>query len=351
MRAIHAVAIVGLTLLLLSGCSGMDGSAPPNTRDQGLAQDRLARSSGYAESVYDDYQSASDGRIAFQLRSDDEGALSKIAELPLGELLSVPNYWMAMDQLGTEITNVRIEDRNPADDEWSKPIFLSRFETLGRPTEQGRYRMLWIEAALNSKTISYRAVEVCWESSKECIVIDPVVLQLDAFSNSRRELMAQGWSIENALISPSEGIDRVCSLNSHPTWGGEYISYPAFGWDLKDIFRITLVHKDMAAQRVAIDCYVSGPRCLASPSGFSNRSSCWSTLGWNCSCGTSGSQSGVTRNAAKADSETRCTHAFVGSASASWSRRGSGANFSIQWSTNGGVTANGGDIYDACSWH
>jgi hypothetical protein len=337
----------GCSLLSLAACGG-DGVGT----SIGVSPSAL--------STYDHYQSAASGRIRFSLDLVQKGSLADLAAVPVNDLLGVPGHWVRMEQSGATITNLVREPRDPAQDEWSRPVDLRLFEALGRPLSQATYQLLSVHMTLDEQPFEHRALEACWASQSFCIVMDPVVLQLSAFAESRQALVAERWHpVDTAPLGKVQ--DRgdgtvtaqasVCSLNSHPTWGGITYTWNGFTVNYKNVFGVTLVSKYLAGQQVGVSCYVSGSSCRSSGNGYSFASSCSATLGYNCTCENSGNNSGSTQPATRSISETRCTHAFAGNTSISFQWKGTGASLALVWNTNGSVDASGGQAYEACSWH
>ncbi|MBN1204661.1 MAG: hypothetical protein JXB05_07025 [Myxococcaceae bacterium] len=336
--------------LWLGGCGGasLDESAP-------VSQD----GSAYAEQVYEAYEEAATGQVDFEVKALQAGAVRDIAERPVNELLGVPSQWIQMDQRGTEITSVRQELRVPALDEWASPVWLSGFEQLGRSLDGATYRLLAVSVALDAASSEHRALEICWVDEGSCIVMDPVVQQLDAFFQNRRRLQAEGWAPVEQLVQverpagPS-ALAGTCSLNSNPASTRRTLTYGGYTVEYKNVFGITLVGKTVGRQEMGISCYVAGDgSCRSSGFGFSNSSSCWANLGYTCDCENTGNMVGNSPDGAatKSWSETRCAHQLILNAAVSFTYEGTGASFNINWQTAGSVDTNGGQLYDSCSWH
>jgi hypothetical protein len=238
-------------------------------------------------------------------------------------------------------------------------VELSRFNELGRSTKAAMYALLTVRTSLDGQVTEHQALQACWPSQGYCLVIDPVVRDLEGFAEDRTRLKAQGWKLlmEEAPPAVAEGevgIQRVCSLNSKPAYGGYSYTWGSFTRTYKNLYGITVVQKTMGGQKIGISCYISGSYCKASGNGYSFASSCWANLGFNCDCENTGNQTGVSGSAARAWSQTKCGHKNVlsGSTNITWSRSGVGAGFTINWGTSGSsVDSSGGTMYDACSWH
>jgi hypothetical protein len=328
------------------GCGGVQGEpeAPPAEFAQG----------SYAEKVYASYAEAAGGRISLSVRPLASGWMKEIAGRPVNETLGVPETQVRMQSRGTEIVSLQRAGRE-AGDEWLRPIDLAGFERLGYPVEQGTYRLLGVDVQLDGSQSQHQALELCWAAQGHCIVMDPVLYQLDAFAQTRRELLAQGWKpVKELSGGPGEGQVKamaVCTLNGYPTSATVRITYPAYWVEYKNVFGMVLVRKDLGGQQAGVSCYVSNGQCLSSGFGYSNTSSCYGTLGYTCDCENTGNLVGTTQPATKSWSESKCSHVWAGTANVSWTIEGVGSGFSVQWNTNGGVDSNGGQIYDSCSWH
>jgi len=319
----------------------------------------LAKSDAHAKEVYGQYQAASGGQISFELSTLQTGRVSDVLDQPVQSLVDVPDFWITMQSQGTEIANVRREARDPTTDEWAKSVLLSKFDELGRSTDAATYQLLSVRTQLGGEVTDHRALQVCWAAEGYCLVMDPAVQNLEGFAGDRARLLAEGWKVDSAfegaaIPSGEVGVMSVCSLNSNHAWGGLSYTWSARTVTYKNLYGITVVEKNLAGQKVQISCYISGSSCLAAASGYSWASSCWANLGFNCDCDYTGNQAGTSSNAARAWSESKCSHknVFEGTANVGWSRSGVGANFTISWSSSGGsVDAIGGTYYDSCAWH
>lgn len=340
-RSYALVSLLGGPLALV-GC----GSAP-------VTGDTDATAS--AEAVYASYQAGAKDRVQFTVSELGRGPLATLAGQPVNELLGVPNYWLRMEQSGTEIADLARTPRDPATDEWRQPILLGRFEELGRPLGEGTYELLGVRMTLDGQATEHRALRVCWAAQSFCTVMDPVVNQLSAFAETRARLLAEGWGVkvEEELVKPGDrgAQATVCSLNSNPSLTRRALTKGGYTLQYKNVFGVVLVQKNMGAQQAGISCYVSSGACRSSGYGYSYTSSCSTFLGYNCDCANTGSLDGTSQPATRAWSETRCAHSLVLAADVSFSVNGTGANFSINWTTAGSVDSNGGQIYDSCAYH
>lgn len=335
-----------LSSVLVSGLAATAGCAAEPAATFG-------ESTLYAESVYDNYQQAAEGRIELDLATLQSGSLSEVADVPVGELLGVPDYWLRMTPRGTEITEIQREARDPEQDEWQGTVDLREFESLGYAVDEATYRLLAVTTRLEGVSSSHQALEVCWADAGHCIVMDPVVLQADAYLHDRTRMIAEGWA-PTKEVEKAVSITGVCSLNSNPAYAGISYRYPGWWVEYKNVFGIVLVRKDMGEQKVGITCFVNGAgSCVSSGFGYSNTSSCFANLGYTCDCENTGNLIGTSPDGAatKAWSETKCTHRAFATAAVSFDIEGTGANFNVQWDTAGSVDANGGQVFDSCSFH
>lgn len=313
----------------------------------------------YAEGVYGEYQAGAPGRLSFEVRTLQSGALREVAGQPVNALVGVPDTYLDMSFRGTELTGLKREQGRPAGDEWAVPVDLRTFDTLGHPVAAGSYRLLAVHTELEGMESEHRALEVCWAAESYCLVMDPVVQNLETFAQTRRRLVAEGWApVEQLVAAPrSSGVSALagsCTLNSATTSTTRSKTYTGYKVTYKNLYGITVVEKTVGAQQVGISCYVNGAgACVSSGFGYSNASSCWANFGFSCDCENTGNLVGASADGAatKAWSETRCAHQAILTASAAFTLEGSGASFNVNWQTSGSVDSNGGQLYDSCSWH
>ncbi len=339
---VRKAAVVAMSVgALVAGCTSEDVASPTDSET-------------HAQEVYGHYQDAAGGRVRFDVTTVESGRVNAVLGRSVNELLGVPDFRLTLEELGTEITSVKQQARDAATDEWAQPVMLSTFASLGRDLDEGTYRILSVHTELEGKQLTHRALQVCF-GSDGCVVMDPAVERLESFAEDRARLLAEGWKVETKVQELGDVRPQaVCTLSSNfnavsrsLTWSSRTITY-------KNLYGITVVTHRLGGQQTGISCYVSSGSCRAGTFGYSNASSCDANLGFNCDCANTGAQSGATTPAARAWSETKCEHKNVlqGSANVSWSRGGTGANFSISWSTSGGtVNSNGGTQYDTCGWH
>ncbi|MGD2113483.1 MAG: hypothetical protein PVG07_00410 [Acidobacteriota bacterium] len=319
---------------------------------------RAPAAGSYAEGVYAEYAAGTDHRIAFEIETLERGRLSRLAGRRLGDLVDAPDTLVRASQFGTHLVNPRFvsaHDAAPALRDLEAPV--ARFGEVGYPLDLGTYRRLAVGVRLGDEVRQHEAVEFCWRSLGHCVVFDPAVVFLQSMVDNRLRLAAEGWGPRilqerrddgSGSLRKKLGATASCGLASNPnvtdtsyTWGAYWVEY-------RNVFGITLVRKDLGSQRSGIRCDAN---CDPQPYGYSNASSCYGTLGWNCECdnafgyGTSGTGTG------KWIAETKCTHSFLISARASASVTDLGSiNVDIHWEMEGGEDANGGEVIDTCGY-
>ncbi|MFE8602821.1 hypothetical protein [Archangium violaceum] len=145
---------------------------------------------------------------------------------------------------------------------------------------------------------------------------------------------------------------KKCTLDSNPEWARKRTNYPAYTRNYRNVYGITMVSKSMGAQEVGVACAVVGDACKSSGFGSSAASSCWTNLPFTCACDNTGNQAGNSADgsATRSWAETKCTHRLVLDATVKWTKEGKDSEFTIKWETSGSVDANGGQMFDSCSW-
>ncbi len=223
---------------------------------------------------------------------------------------------------------------------------------VGLPVNKGQYRSLAIQTTSNGQTRTHQAIEFCWASLDHCVVYDPQIEFLDSVVNNFRIARAEGYGerIEEEaapLPAPGEvGIMAVCRLASNRNIVGRSSTWAARTVNYKNIYGHTLVSKNLAGQKIGITCNSS---CYPTMSGYSYLSSARGYLGWHATCANKHAN-GKTGRQGTSVSETKCTHKFSGSASASVTVKGVGSGINLAWSVNGGVDASGGALTDTCGY-
>jgi len=359
-----ALALALVVILIPCLAAPATAQAPFGTNllpgDAAPAPVALPAPNGYAETVYAEYAAGTGDRIAFEVETVASGRLASLAGQQFGDLVTAPEELVVASQFGTQLRNPRfVSSFDGVFDLTDLDAAIDRFGEVGYPLELGRYRTLNVRTTLGTETREHQAMELCWQSLGHCAVFDPAVVFLQSMVDNRVRLAAEGWGPRILEVrnpdapngahakATSATTAAVCGLASNPSvkdrsyyWGGYWVEY-------RDIFGITLVRKDLGSQRSGIRC---DSNCNPQPYGYSNASSCYGTLGWNCACdnafgyGTGGSSG-------KWIAESKCTHKFLLSAraSASVSDLGSIA-VDIYWQMDGGEDANGGQIIDTCGY-
>jgi hypothetical protein len=345
MRNCYRFALATLAISLGAGCA-----APEDKESVG----------GYAAAVYGEYEQASSGKISFRVSPISRGALSALADRPVNDILAVPDFTVAFTADGVDI--VAIEQLPRLDtDEWRHPIMVSGFEVTGHPIAGGAYRLLNVRQDLGGTVSEHKALEVCWSSDGYCIVMDPVVDQLDGFYKNRQ---TPAWTAfkrpQVDLETPNVNVDEpdtrgaqalYCRLGSNHSstvlsrsYSEHYAAgFNALGWKLYENF--------LKPQRARIACNggTTTSTCKALPSGaYSNASSCVAYWGWSCDCDNK-LVGGTTGSTSKSEAVTKCVNKGS-SVSITAGISGSGANVSITWSwtTGGSVYSLGGAVQDFC---
>lgn len=330
--------VVSSVLVLM--CAGRTQAAP-----------KAIGQSGYAEAVYSEYSAATARSVLFSVQTMSAGSVADLAGKPFADLVGLPAYTVEATQLGTEIRRPHFEPAElRAMDLSELEATVEGFERVGYPVELGQYRMLRVAATIGGDVRTHQAMEFCWAALGHCAVLDPSVTFLQSMVDNRRRLAAEGWG-PRLVVTRNQRTDAttaVCGLASNKNVKDKYYYWGAYGVDYKNIFGVTLVHKSLGAQKAGIRCDTS---CRPSPYGYSNVSSGWGTLGWNAACDNDfgyGSSGGT----GKWIAETKCTHSWVGSATANATVSGIGTlSVAIAWNVEGGVDQNGGQMIDTCGYY
>jgi len=330
--------------------------SPAHAVEVGPIPSRVPTPNAYAESIYAEYAAGTGNEIAFEVKTLERGPLSALAGQKLGDLVEAPDTLVMASQFGTALRHPRFVSAYDTAFELTElddPV--TKFEEVGYPLDQGTYRRLAVRVTLHDQVLEHQAMEFCWRSLDHCVVLDPAVVFLQSMVDNRMRLAAEGWGprvLQKPRQDGSSGIRTkaaTCGLASNPSVTDKSYYWGAYWVEYYDVFGITLVHKDMGSQRSGIRCDAN---CNPQPYGYSNASSCYGTLGWNCQCdnafgyGTSGSGTG------KWIAESKCTHRFLLSARANASVTDLGSiNVDIYWEMEGGEDANGGEVIDTCGYY
>ena len=325
------------TVLLV--CSvGAQAASVPNTGN-------------YAEGLYAEFAAGTKGQVSFQLATLDRGPLTSIQGITFNSLLSAPPFRLETSQNGTELLDAHFAVPSiPSYNLHDMGYSVDKFQSVGYPVADGAYRRLSVTGTIGNDTRQWQALEFCWVGQGHCAVLDPAVVFLQSKVDNRLQLASEGWGPRMAPIGEGQGFHTpsgTCGLASHPNWIGLTITWGAYSVNYKDIFGVTLVHKSLGEQQYGLTCNSS---CYPAPFSRSDSSSAWGTLGWTTACARTGGATGRTGRTARDIAETKCTHEFVQSASASVTIDGSGASISATWKLGGGVDANGGLYTDTCGY-
>lgn len=315
------------------------------------AAPNAAGRAGYAEGVYSEYSAGTGRSVLFSVQSVGAGSVSDLAGKPFADLVGLPSYVVEATQVGTEIRRAHFV---PAEldtlDLSDLEATVEGFEKVGYPLELGRYRALQVTVTIGADVRTHQAVEFCWASLGHCAVLDPSVTFLQSLVDNRLRLAAEGWG-PRLLVErnqPGDAPTAVCGLASNPSIKDRSYFWGAYTVDYKDIFGITLVHKALGSQKSGIRCDTS---CRPQPYGYSNVSSASGTLGWNATCDNDFGY-GASGGTGKWIAETKCTHKFLGSATANASVSNIGSlSVAISWNVDGGIDQNGGQIIDTCGYY
>jgi len=356
-RPVVVTLAVALVLALTLGFAPWPGSLVGSAEAAEIAPipSRAPAAHHYAESVYAEYAAGTGDRVAFDVETLERGPLSALAGRQMGELLETPDTLVMASQFGTYLRNPRfVSAYDTAYEMPEREAPVAKFEEVGYPLDQGTFRRLGVRVALGDRVEQHQAMEFCWRSLGHCVVMDPAVVFLQSMVDNRLRLAAEGWGprvLQTPRRDGGSGLQAkaaTCGLASNPSVTDKSYYWGAYWVEYYDVFGVTLVHKDLGSQRSGIRCDAN---CNPQPYGYSNASSCYGTLGWNCQCdnafgyGTSGSGTG------KWIAESKCTHRFLLSARANASVSGLGSiNVDIYWEMEGGEDANGGEIIDTCGY-
>lgn len=309
----------------------------------------------YAEGVYAEYAAGTGHQIAFEVKTLSTGRLEDIVDVPFGELIAPSGHRVDAWQVGTELRAPRfittLVTESP-DLEYT----AAGFKEVGYPLGLGAYRTLQVSATIGSETKQHQAIEFCWALLGHCTILDPTVLFVDSMVKNRLRLAVEGWGPQAVVVSGNEkapgqqdiGTTAVCGLASRPGTTDMYHYWSGYWIEYHNVFGMTLIRKDLGAQKSGIRCNTS---CQPSPYGYSYASSCQGFLGWSCACDSDFGY-GTTGSTGKWIAETKCTHKYLlqAQASASVSNLGS-ASVSINWVMDGTPDANGGQIMDTCGYY
>ena len=320
----------------------------------------IQKATGYAEGLYADYAAASDGKIEFQVVQEASGPLGDLSHQRLGSIVGAPYYTIEADHHAISLSNVRfatpdatalgagsLYDKSGVNDS------VDKFDTVGFPVADGTYRKLGIMVVIGNTLQKHQSLEMCWKAQGHCVVLDQAIPFLDSIVNNEREAKAQGWSVTaEAIPARRSGIHTdagTCSLASHTNDVAYSLTWAKWHAWAADVFGIHLWDEYLGAQQTGLRCNPN-EKCAVEPYGYSNSSSSSGNLGYNTGCGNAFNE-GNSGRTGKWIAQTKCAEKFAGSASAHVTKDGSGSGVDLAWSTNGGVSSNGGYYLDTCGYH
>ena len=158
-----------------------------------LSMPAWANSNGYAERVYADYAAATSGRLQLTIEVTGSGEMRSLRDQRVVDLTDVPAYTLVADEKAVQLENPRFT--TPATESLYLNDLASRvdtFESVGRPLDQGRYRLLAVRASIGSDIRTHRAVEFCWPGQRHCVVYDPNIEFLDSSVQNLHTARANG---------------------------------------------------------------------------------------------------------------------------------------------------------------
>src|SRR5262249_45330858 len=121
------------------------------------------QAAGFAEGIYNEYSTATRGKVSFNVQTLSQGPLSDLAGRPFSAFLVAPTFRVESDQDGTELTNVSFIE--PIESDWEHQEFnflRDGFQDVGLPLQLGVYRRLGITVAIGGDSRSYESMEFCW---------------------------------------------------------------------------------------------------------------------------------------------------------------------------------------------
>jgi hypothetical protein len=267
---------------------------------------------GHAEGIYNEYASATGGKVSFTVQTLSQGPLSDLAGKPFSAFLVAPTYRVESDEDGTELTNVGFIDSVESD--WEHQEFNSlpdRFQDVGLPLQMGVYRRLGITATIGADSRSYESMEFCWASLSQCKILDPVVVFLQSKVANRMRLIADGWGpkvtftkASDLASGPATAATTKCGFASNPSVTSLTQTAPARTvMHTDNITGVVVVTKHLGQQSVTISCDSS---CVPHVTVSSSPSSATHAPGWTTACANIGAK-GITGSQVKGIAQTKCT--------------------------------------------
>jgi len=309
-----------------------------------------AAESGYAESLYSDFEAASKGQVKFNIQPLRSGAVQDLAGYKLVALTGTPTYTLTTVSNALEIDSAKFDDAN------MKSLYLegldaevNGFAEAGFPLEKGNFRQLEVQVTMGKDQRTHTAAEFCWADQGHCTVFDPSIEFLDSLINGQRERRAQGWAptVRGELAS-AQGLEKAgtCGLASHPTWKAAQITWGSYRVSLRNIYGIEIGHKNIGSAQAGLRCNTS---CYPAPYGYSNNSSASIIFPNSVQCDFAHAQ-GTSGRSGKYIGKTGCSHRFVLGAKFNATAKGVGLGVDVQIDSTGSVHQNGGAYVDTCGY-
>jgi hypothetical protein len=314
-----------------------------------------AKRVGYAEKIYNEYAESADDKIGFEVTVASHGKLKALAGKAFSSIIDTPRRKLTAEDNGFVTTNHAFSNVGANSAEFADLTKnVSDFEAIGYPVAEGTYRILDVVTTVGRDISSHKAIEFCWKSQFHCVLLDPSIEFVDSIANNRMMFMAQGvgptvtTEAVNAVakLATVQGITGTCGLASNHGIKQRTVTYNARTVTYKNVFKNTLVTKDLGGQQSGVSCDTS---CKPKPYGYANVSSADGRLGWRTACADN-SALGITGTTAKYIGKTMCTHKYAVAASASITVEGVGSGVDLNVDAGGGVDANGGAVYESCGY-
>jgi hypothetical protein len=309
----------------------------------------------YAEALYRDYGSLSQGAVSFELEVLEQGPLEKLSGQPLVNFTGLPEYTIVVDAdsdirrpqaafARADLTEIYLQDLE---------FSVEGFAEVGFPLELGDYRLLAVNTGIGKQRQSHIALEFCWAAQGHCVVFDPNIDFIDSEVNSWRSAVASGWGLqiheESAAIDTGKGISvqAACGLASNPSVTSRSYSRGSRTVTYKNLYGITMVQKSIGAVQAGLRCSTS---CSPSPFGYANASSAWANIPFSVACGNKVA-SGTSGGRGKFVAKSGCSHRTVLGASFSATAKGVGLSVDVQIDATGSVDLNGTEYIDTCGYY
>jgi hypothetical protein len=343
---------ISAALLLAAGC----GSTP----DESASSTTSAVTSPWFETVYRTFEEATAGRVTVKTRIVQEGRLSGLRHVDLATFLGLPGYSIEPLFRGASIGGVQVEARAvDGSDEWTHRPTVDAFDGLGRAVDDAGYRVVRVDIGGDVAPDSYRALEACWLTDGYCLVMDPVLDDVDAYARDRAQMprgarhLPDVGPASRASAPAATTADGPCLLTSTLTSAPRStasVTYPAVDHHHNNIYGIEVVATHLGEASVQLSCsQAADGSCRIDHAGSVGTSSCQATIPFTCACDSAPITSGTAGNTVKVIAETACTYRTLITSEIHWSRQGEGLGVTIKWDASGSVDANGASLIDSCS--